>query len=114
MRRYGAHARPATPMRHGHAARQRTGDEPAHAACTCAAPPDAGQPPLAPAGAEAAPGMLAAPPGVPDGAVDGAGDMPPVALVSELAPVPVSLFFWQPAPAARPAIRMPAKTARDT
>ncbi|WP_230950035.1 hypothetical protein [Burkholderia cepacia] len=70
--------------------------------------PDAGQPPLAPAGAEAAPGMLAAPPvvplsaaplpGVPDGAVDGgavdgAGDMPPVALVSELAPVPVSLFF---------------------
>ncbi|KVF23009.1 hypothetical protein WJ06_10675 [Burkholderia cepacia] len=77
-------------------------------------PPDAGQPPLAPAGAEAAPGMLAAPPGVPDGAVDGAGDMPPVALVSELAPVPVSLFFWQPAPAARPAIRMPAKTARDT
>ncbi|WP_174543626.1 hypothetical protein AB5985_26180 [Burkholderia cepacia] len=79
-----------------------------------APPPDAGQPPLAPAGAEAAPGMLAAPPGVPDGAVDGAGDMPPVALVSELAPVPVSLFFWQPAPAARPAIRMPAKTARDT
>ncbi|WP_258403900.1 hypothetical protein [Burkholderia cepacia] len=92
-------------------------------------PPDAGQLPLAPAGAEAAPGMLAAPPvvplsaaplpGVPDGAVDGgavdgAGDMPPVALVSELAPVPVSLFFWQPAPAARPAIRMPAKTARDT
>ncbi|WP_230945298.1 hypothetical protein [Burkholderia cepacia] len=87
-------------------------------------PADAGQPPLAPAGVEAAPGMLAAPPVVPlsaaplpgvlDGAVDGAGDMPPVALVSELAPVPVSLFFWQPAPAARPAIRMPAKTARDT
>ncbi|WP_269112406.1 hypothetical protein [Burkholderia diffusa] len=42
--------------------------------------------------------MLAAPPavplpGMPDGAVDGAGAMPPVALVSELAPVPVSLFF---------------------
>ncbi|WP_233410089.1 MULTISPECIES: hypothetical protein [Burkholderia] len=69
----------------------------------------AGQPPLAPAGAEAAPGELAplSPPvvpvsapaaplaGVPDGAVDGAADMPPVALVSELAPVPVSLspFF---------------------
>ncbi|WP_260426666.1 hypothetical protein [Burkholderia sp. Bp9142] len=57
------------------------------------------QPPLAPAGADAAPGMLAAPPvvplpGMPDGAVDGAGAMPPVAL--ELAPVPpvsVSLFF---------------------
>ncbi|WP_269112321.1 hypothetical protein [Burkholderia territorii] len=32
-------------------------------------------------------------PGMPDGAVDGAGAMPPVALVSELAPVPVSLFF---------------------
>ena len=32
---------------------------------------------------------------------------------SELAP-PLSLFFWQPAPAARPAIRRPAKTARDT
>ncbi|HKT62922.1 MAG TPA: hypothetical protein VJR91_05035, partial [Burkholderia sp.] len=82
------------------------------------------------AGPEAAPGMLAAPPvvplsaplpaaplpGMPDGAVEGAGAMVPVALVSELAPVPVSLslFFWQPAPAARPAIRMPAKTARDT
>ncbi|WP_230946476.1 hypothetical protein [Burkholderia territorii] len=77
------------------------------------------QPPLAPVGPDAAPGMLAALPaaplpGMPDGAVDGAGAMPPVALVSELAPVPVSLFFWQPAPAARPAIRMPAKTARDT
>ena len=34
-------------------------------------------------------------------------------LDSELAP-PLSLFFWQPAPAARPAIRRPAKTARDT
>ncbi|WP_254600374.1 hypothetical protein, partial [Burkholderia latens] len=78
-----------------------------------------------PAGVDAAPGMLAAPLsapvpaapllGVPDGAVDGAGDMPPVALVSELAPGPVSFaFFLQPAPAARPAIRMPAKTARDT
>ncbi|WP_254597980.1 hypothetical protein [Burkholderia lata] len=84
----------------------------------------AGQPPLAPPGAEAAPGMLAPvsplPPaapllGVPDGAVDGAADMPPVALVSELAPaLSLSLFFWHPAPAARPAIRMPAKTARDT
>ncbi|VWB80437.1 hypothetical protein BLA15816_03839 [Burkholderia lata] len=51
--------------------------------------------------------------GVPPGAVDGAADMPPVALESELAPL-LSLFFWQPAPAARPAIRMPAKTARDT
>ncbi|WP_239006117.1 hypothetical protein [Burkholderia territorii] len=56
------------------------------------------QPPLAPAGPDAAPGMLAALPaaplpGMPDGAVDGAGAMPPVALVSELAPVPVSLFF---------------------
>ncbi|WP_230947483.1 hypothetical protein [Burkholderia territorii] len=56
------------------------------------------QPPLAPVGEEAAPGMLAALPavplpGMPDGAVDGAGAMPPVALVSELAPVPVSLFF---------------------
>ncbi|CAI8970661.1 Secreted protein [Burkholderia ambifaria] len=59
------------------------------------------QPPLAPAGADAAPGMLAASTplpavpllGMPDGAVDGAGAMPPVAL--ELAPVPVSvsLFF---------------------
>ncbi|VWC27562.1 hypothetical protein BLA13014_06073 [Burkholderia aenigmatica] len=49
------------------------------------------------------------------GAADGAADMPPVALVSELAPpLSLSLFFWQPAPAARPAIRMPAKTARDT
>ncbi|MEK7918066.1 hypothetical protein AAB988_25135 [Burkholderia contaminans] len=75
-----------------------------------------------PPGAEAAPGKLAplspllpAAPllGVPDGAVDGAADMPPVALESELAP-PLSLFFWQPAPAARPAIRRPAKTARDT
>ncbi|NTX32727.1 hypothetical protein HT746_37445 [Burkholderia pyrrocinia] len=53
-------------------------------------------------------------PGMPDGAVDGAADMPPVAPVLELAPPPSSLFFWQPAPAARPAIRMPAKTARDT
>ncbi|RQS85341.1 hypothetical protein DF048_30185 [Burkholderia seminalis] len=52
--------------------------------------------------------------GVPDGAVDGAADMPPVAPASELAPPPLSPFFWQPAPAARPAIRMPAKTARDT
>jgi hypothetical protein len=49
---------------------------------------------------------------VPDGAVDGAADMPPVVPWSEL--VPVSLFFWHPAPAASPAIRMPAKTARDT
>ncbi|WGY72436.1 hypothetical protein KEC55_21850 [Burkholderia cepacia] len=46
---------------------------------------------------------------------DGAADMPPVALESELAPPALSsLFFWQPAPAASPAIRMPAKTARDT
>ncbi|QTD94398.1 hypothetical protein [Burkholderia anthina] len=65
---------------------------------TWRAPPAlAGQPPLAPAGAEAAPGVLAplSLPGVPDGAVDGAADMPPVALVSELAPVRVSLspFF---------------------
>ncbi|MCA8094757.1 hypothetical protein LGM65_28425 [Burkholderia anthina] len=67
----------------------------------CTPPALAGQPPLAPAGAEAAPGMLAplslpaAPlPGVPDGAVDGAADMPPVALVSELAPVPVSLSLF--------------------
>ncbi|MBN3506963.1 hypothetical protein, partial [Burkholderia cenocepacia] len=80
------------------------------------------QPPLAPAGAEAAPGMLApASPGVPaapllgvpDGAVDGATDMPLAAPESELV-APLSPFFWQPAPAARPAIRMPAKTARDT
>ncbi|CAM2177498.1 conserved hypothetical protein [Burkholderia latens] len=84
-------------------------------------------PPLAPAGVDAVPGMLAAPPvvplsapavpllGMPEGAVDGAGDMPPVALVSELALVPVSFeVFLQPAPAARPAIRTPAKTARDT
>ncbi|WP_246637208.1 hypothetical protein [Burkholderia catarinensis] len=89
-------------------------------------PPDrpaARQPPLAPPGAEAAPGMLAplspllaAAPllAMPDGAVGGAADMPPAALDSELAPPPPSLFFWQPAPAARPAIRMPAKTARDT
>ncbi|WP_227791924.1 hypothetical protein [Burkholderia sp. BE17] len=83
----------------------------------------ASQPPLAPPGAEAAPGMLAplsaplpaaALPGMPDGAADGAADIPPVALDSELAAPPLSLFFWQPAPAARPAIRMPAKTARDT
>ncbi|MCA3780228.1 MAG: hypothetical protein IOC39_36700 [Burkholderia sp.] len=57
-------------------------------------------------------------PGVPDGAVDGAADMPPVALESELAALApalsLSLFFWQPAPAASPAIRMPAQTARDT
>ncbi|ALX13652.1 hypothetical protein P350_18645 [Burkholderia cepacia JBK9] len=55
-------------------------------------------------------------PGVPGAAVDGAADMPPVALESELAPpaLSLSLFFWQPAPAASPAIRMPAKTARDT
>ncbi|RQV40474.1 hypothetical protein DF027_16135 [Burkholderia cenocepacia] len=76
-----------------------------------------GQPPLAPLGAEAAPGRLApasAPLlGVPDGAVEGAADMPLAALESELA-APLSPFFWQPAPAARPAIRMPAKTARDT
>ncbi|RKU04470.1 hypothetical protein C7H84_05665 [Burkholderia sp. Nafp2/4-1b] len=53
--------------------------------------------------------------GMPDGAVDGAGDMALGALVSELALVPVSFaVFLQPAPAARPAIRMPAKTARDT
>ncbi|WP_175768199.1 hypothetical protein [Burkholderia cenocepacia] len=76
-----------------------------------------GQPPLAPLGAEAAPGRLApasAPLlGMPDGAVEGAADMPLAALESELA-APLSPFFWQPAPAARPAIRMPAKTARDT
>ncbi|WP_423762678.1 hypothetical protein [Burkholderia sp. NLJ2] len=47
-------------------------------------------------------------PGMPDGAVDGAADMPLAAPES-----PLSLFFWQPAPAAKPAIRMPAKTARD-
>ncbi|WP_239468967.1 MULTISPECIES: hypothetical protein [Burkholderia] len=80
-------------------------------------PPNAGQPPpLAPAGAEAAPGRVvpAAPLlGMPDGAVEGAADMPLAALESELA-APLSPFFWQPAPAARPAIRMPAKTARDT
>ncbi|OXI40465.1 hypothetical protein DF153_01860 [Burkholderia cenocepacia] len=73
-------------------------------------------PPLAPAGAEAAPGRVvpAAPLlGMPDGAVEGAADMPLAALESELA-APLSPFFWQPAPAARPAIRMPAKTARDT
>ncbi|MCA8446240.1 hypothetical protein [Burkholderia vietnamiensis] len=68
------------------------------------------QPPLAPVVPDAAPGMLAAPPvvpavplsapaapllGVPDGAVDGAGDMPPTALASDVAPAPVSvsLFF---------------------
>ncbi|WP_241339033.1 hypothetical protein, partial [Burkholderia cenocepacia] len=51
--------------------------------------------------------------GVPDGAVDGATDMPLAAPESELV-APLSPFFWQPAPAARPAIRMPAKTARDT
>ncbi|WP_155623602.1 hypothetical protein [Burkholderia territorii] len=87
--------------------------------CPRTPPAVVNQPPLAPVGPDAAPGMLAALPaaplpGMPDGAVDGAGAMPPVALVSELAPVPVSLFFWQPAPAASPAIRMPAKTARDT
>ncbi|KWE55275.1 hypothetical protein WT53_23010 [Burkholderia sp. MSMB2157WGS] len=79
-------------------------------------------PPLAPAGPEAAPGMLApvspllpAAPllGMPEGAVEGAADMPLAAPESELA-APLSPFFWQPAPAARPAIRMPAKTARDT
>ncbi|UXU90679.1 hypothetical protein [Burkholderia sp. S-53] len=48
-----------------------------------------------------------------DGAVDGAADMPLVAPESEFAP-PLSLVFPQPAPAARPAIRMPATTARDT
>ncbi|MGP8471896.1 hypothetical protein [Burkholderia sp. PR2] len=70
------------------------------ARATCPRTPraPADQPPLAPVGADAAPGMLASPPaaplpGMPDGAVDGAGAMPPVALVSELAPVPVSLFF---------------------
>ncbi|CAB3964153.1 hypothetical protein BLA3211_02678 [Burkholderia aenigmatica] len=47
-------------------------------------------PPLSP------PLLPAAPlPGVPDDAAD----MPPVALVSELAPpLSLSLFFWQPAP----------------
>ncbi|MDS0859695.1 hypothetical protein NUV25_18475 [Burkholderia pseudomultivorans] len=55
------------------------------------------QPPLAPLGDEAAPGVLApmsAPlPAVPLlGAVDGAGDMPPVALWPELVS-PVSDFF---------------------
>ncbi|WP_185646366.1 hypothetical protein [Burkholderia sp. Bp9143] len=68
------------------------GRRPAHAARS------AGQPPLAPAGAEAAPGMLAAPPaaslpGVPDGAVYGAGAMPLVALEPPLVPVSLSLFF---------------------
>ncbi|MDR5666390.1 hypothetical protein [Burkholderia cenocepacia] len=80
-----------------------------------------GQPPLAPLGAEAAPGRLApasapllgVPDGAVEGAVEGAADMPLAALESELA-APLSPFFWQPAPAARPAIRMPAKTARDT
>ncbi|WP_260433621.1 hypothetical protein [Burkholderia sp. Bp8998] len=67
------------------------GRRPTHAARA------AGQPPLAPAGAEAAPGMLAAPPaaplpGMPDGAVEGAGAMPLVAL--ELVPVPVSLSLF--------------------
>ncbi|WP_244109297.1 hypothetical protein [Burkholderia anthina] len=109
--RHGAHVRHVT-----HAPRQPdimpTGRRRPR---TRRAPPVlAGQPPLAPAGADAAPGVLAplslpvvplpvvpasvpAVPllGVPDGAVDGAADMPPVALVSELAPVPVSvsLFF---------------------
>ncbi|WP_230948164.1 hypothetical protein [Burkholderia territorii] len=66
--------------------------------CPRTPPAVVNQPPLAPVGPDAAPGMLAALPaaplpGMPDGAVDGAGAMPPVALVSELAPVPVSLFF---------------------
>ncbi|WP_244100036.1 hypothetical protein [Burkholderia anthina] len=102
--RRGAHVRHAThvPRRHDI---MPTGRRPR----TRRAPPArAGQPPLAPAGAEAAPGVLAplslpvvpapvpATPllGVPDGAVDGAADMPPVALVSELAPVPVSLSLF--------------------
>ncbi|WP_159085701.1 hypothetical protein [Burkholderia sp. MSMB0856] len=87
-----ARARPATHVPSGTPLRRRTGNLPAHAARS------RDQPPLAPVGADAAPGMLAAPPavplpGMPEGAVDGAGAMPPVALVSELAPVPVSLFF---------------------
>ncbi|WP_396330922.1 hypothetical protein [Burkholderia anthina] len=96
--RRGAHVRHAThvPRRHDI---MTTGRRPPR---TRRAPPAlAGQPPLAPAGAEAAPGVLAplslpAAPllGVPDGAVDGAADMPPVALVSELAPVPVSLSLF--------------------
>ncbi|MDN7995735.1 hypothetical protein QZN00_01050, partial [Burkholderia multivorans] len=78
------------------------------------------QPPLAPLGVDAAPGMLApvsapvpAAPllGVPDGAVAGAFDMLPDDVWSELV---LSDFFWQPAPAAMPAIRTPAKTARHT
>ncbi|CAI8693324.1 hypothetical protein EMIT0111MI5_10699 [Burkholderia sp. IT-111MI5] len=105
-----AHARHPAPVRSPHGTRSANG-------ALARRPPSrsaALQPPLAPPGAEAAPGMLAplpaAPlPGMPDGAVDGAADMPLVAPDS-----PLSLFFWQPAPAARPAIRMPAKTARDT
>ncbi|MDN7745150.1 hypothetical protein QZM78_13950 [Burkholderia multivorans] len=78
------------------------------------------QPPLAPLGVDAAPGMLApvsapvpAAPllGVPDGAVAGAFDMLPDDVWSELV---LSDFFWHPAPAAMPAIRTPAKTARHT
>ncbi|OXI81388.1 hypothetical protein CFB50_23640 [Burkholderia sp. AU33423] len=107
----GARARPARRLSCGRRTRAQPARRPPHASA-------ARQPPLAPPGAEAAPGMLAPLPaapllGIPDGAVDGAADMPPGALDSELAP-PLSLFFWQPAPAARPAIRMPAKTARDT
>ncbi|MBJ9940236.1 hypothetical protein I7819_10110 [Burkholderia multivorans] len=49
--------------------------------------------------------------GVPDGAVAGAFDMLPDDVWSELV---LSDFFWQPAPAAMPAIRTPAKTARHT
>ncbi|PRE69606.1 hypothetical protein C6P95_06090 [Burkholderia multivorans] len=84
------------------------------------APPPVRQPPLAPPGVDAAPGMLApvsapvpAAPllGVPDGAVAGALDMLPDDVWSELV---LSDFFWHPAPAAMPAIRTPAKTARHT
>ncbi|WP_235879204.1 hypothetical protein [Burkholderia sp. USMB20] len=72
--------------------RRHAGDGPAHAARADR------QPPLAPAGAEAAPGMLAGPPavplpGMPDGAVDGAGAMLLVEPV-ELPPVVVSLSLF--------------------
>ncbi|RQS33885.1 hypothetical protein DIE03_11055 [Burkholderia sp. Bp8992] len=109
-----AHTRHPARVPARHRTRQKRTAHP-HAAGTPPVRSSARQPPLAPPGAEAAPGRLAPPPaapllGVPDGAVDGAADMPLVAPESELE----SLFFWQPAPAARPAIRRPAKTARDT
>ncbi|WP_241199411.1 hypothetical protein [Burkholderia multivorans] len=97
-----------------------TRPRPAVAAAREPRAPRVRQPPLAPLGVDAAPGMLApvsapvpAAPllGVPDGAVAGAFDMLPDDVWSELV---LSDFFWQPAPAAMPAIRTPAKTARHT